>query len=133
MGAMAPQAALYGTGQGDANPTRAASAPLPPLPDLNGGGDTQPQTGAKDTLAALMSGVGPVKKHADNIVNSAKEIVKMGVIPGAEQIAAQIISLAVSLVPMAAQNLLNPMGGAGGSGAVGPMLPPPGGPAPMPQ
>jgi len=136
VGAMAPGAALYGVGQADGNPTNAASAPLPPLPDMNTGGDTQPQTGNKDVLASLMSGVGPVKKHADTIVQSAKEIVKMGVIPGAEQVAAQIISLATSLVPMAAQNLLNPMGGAvqsGNSSGMGQMLPPPGGPAPLPQ
>lgn len=82
-----------------------------------------------------MSGIAPIKKNTDAIIQAAKEIVKLGTIPGAEQIAAQIISLATSLVPMAAQNLLNPMGGAvqGDSGGLSQMPPPPGGPAPMPQ
>lgn len=120
---------MGGSGGGpDGSPAMGVSE-LPPLPDLNQGGDTQGQGGNQDMLASLMSGIGPVKKHADNIVQSAKEIVKLGVIPGSEQIAAQIIALATSLVPMAAQNLLNPMG----SQSVGPMLPPPGGPAPLPQ
>jgi len=126
-------AALYGVGSPDRTPTPAgaAAADLPPLPDFDKSGDSGMQSGKQDMLSSLMSGIGPVKKHADTIVQSAKEIVKLGVIPGAEQVAAQIISLATSLVPMAAQNLLNPMGGQGGS--VGPMLPPPGGPQPLPQ
>jgi hypothetical protein len=114
----------------------AASQSLPPLPDF-GGDSNAPQTGNQDALAALMSGIAPIKKHTDAIIQAAKEIVKLGTIPGAEQIASQIISLATSLVPMAAQNLLNPMGGGpaqgGNPGGMDQMLPPPGGPAPMPQ
>lgn len=118
---------MGGSGGGpDGTPGVEPSA-LPPLPDFDHGGTSQPQTGNQNTLAALMSGVAPVKKSVDSIVQEAKNIVKLGVIPGGEQIAAQIISLATSLVPMAAQNVLNPMGGQ----AVGPMLPPPGGPVPM--
>ncbi|MDE2102404.1 MAG: hypothetical protein KGL39_34475 [Patescibacteria group bacterium] len=116
-------------------PTSAASASLPPLPDFGGnggGGGNGPQTGNQDALASLMSGIAPIKKNTDAIIQAAKEIVKLGTIPGAEQIAAQIISLATSLVPMAAQNLLNPMGGAA-QGSMSQMLPPPGGPAPLPQ
>ena len=137
MGASAPMAALYGVGQPDRTPTSAgaSAAELPPLPDLNTKPTDQTQTGNKDVLAALMTGIGPIKKHTDAIVQAAKEIVKSGTIPGAEQIAAQIISLATSLVPMAAQNLLNPMGASGGAvqggNDVGAMMPPSGGPAPM--
>lgn len=131
MAAMSPNGAplMGGSGGGPDGSPAASVSELPPLPDFNQSGNSQPQGGKQDVLASLMSGVAPVKKHVDNIVQSAKEIVKLGVIPGSEQVAAQIISLATTLVPMAAQNLLNPMGGQ----AVGPMLPPPGGPAPLPQ
>lgn len=114
-----------------------AAAPMPPLPDFNTDPNTQPQTGNKDVLASLMSGIAPIKKSVDTILEESKKIVKAGVIPGSEQVVAQIVALATSLLPMAAQNLLNPMGG---GGSMGPglgqdqsmqMLPPSGGPAPM--
>jgi hypothetical protein len=115
----------------------AAAAPLPPLPDLNTQPNSQPQTGDKDILSSLMSGIGPVKSSVDAINQACRAIVKSGVIPGGEQICGQIVALATSLLPMAAQNLLQPSGAGGPGASQGPgamsMLPPPGGPVPMPQ
>lgn len=119
-------------GNSDAMPSN--SAPLPPLPDLQSAPQTNNEQGHQDVMAALMSGIAPVKSSVDSINQACKMIVKSGVIPGAEQICGQIISLATSLLPMAAQNLLQPAGGGqpqqGGPGQMS-MLPPPGGPAPM--
>ena len=119
-------------GSPDSQPTSASTAELPPLPNFSQQGN-QPQTGKQDLLASLMSGIAPIKKNVDAINQAVKEIVKLGTIPGAEQIGAQIIALANQLTPMAAQNLLNPMGGSvqPGQGQDLQMMPPPGGPAPM--
>ena len=93
-------------------PTSAASAPAPPLPNLQGGG-SQP-TGS-NPMAAMMAGIAPVKAAVDSINAACKSIVQSGVIPGAEQICGQIVALSTSLLPMAAQQVLQPGGGGGGS------------------
>jgi hypothetical protein len=95
-------------------------------------------------MASLMSGIAPIKSSVDAINAACKQIVQSGVIPGAEQICGQIVALTTQLLPMAAQNILQPMqgqqapgGGTAGAGTLtmpgglGPMLPPPGGPPPM--
>jgi hypothetical protein len=88
-----------------------SAAPLPPLPDFNssGGGPS----GSASGMSSLVAGVAPVKMGVDLILKGAQMIVQSGAVPGGEQPCAQIISLATSLLPMAAQNALNPMGGAG--------------------
>jgi hypothetical protein len=123
-----------------------ATAPLPPLPNLRGG--ERPGRKTKDnSMATLMSGIMPVKSGVDSILSACQQIVRSGVIPGAEQVCGQIIALATALLPMAAQQVLQP--GAGGGpiapvgGAAGPPPPAPGigpvagmgagpGPAPAP-
>ena len=109
-------------------PSAVTAQPLPPLPDLTssapaGGGTDQPNSGI---LAALMSGVAPVKMQVDAINKACQEIAKLGVIPGAEQICGQIVALATSMLPLAAQSAMG-MGG----GGMAAMPPPPKGPAPM--
>jgi hypothetical protein len=72
----------------------------------------------------MLAGIAPVKMAVDQINQAVKTIVQSGAIPGFEQVGAQIIALANSALPMAAQNALQP-GGQGG-GPTGP--PPPPGP-----
>lgn len=96
---------------------------MPPLPDLPTAGAAAPQG---DMMASLMSGIAPVKQGVDAILAACKQIVQSGVIPGAEQPCGQIVALATSLLPMAAQTLMGAGGGAGGS--VPPAGPPPMGP-----
>jgi len=78
-------------------------------------------------MAAIVAGIAPVKTAVDTIVAAAKQIVQSGAIPGAEQPVAQIIALATSLLPMAAQQAMQPQGGiqaiGGQPGAAGPALP----------
>lgn len=111
-------------------PSAVTAASLPPLPDLSssasaGAGSDQPNSGI---LAALMSGVAPVKMQVDTINKACQEIAKLGTIPGAEQICGQIVALATSMLPMAAQSAMGMGGGGQGMSA---MPPPPNGPAPM--
>ena len=96
------------------------AAPLPPLPNLSGGGGSA-ATGAggqSQSMAALVSGLAPVKSAVDTILAAVKQIVQSGAVPGFEQIGGQIVALATSALPMAAQQAMNPMGG-------GPPSPPP--------
>ncbi len=117
------------------SPSSSTSAALPPLPDLSGGpGGGQGQPGG-DPMAMIMAGLAPIKQAVGGIQGACKSIVQSGAIPGAEQICGQIVALANSLLPMAAQNLLQPgMGGSGnappapGGGGMG--MPPPPGPPP---
>ena len=107
--------------------------PLPPLPASGSGG---PQSGSTPPafLASIMSGIAPVKNAVDQIQSACQQIVQSKAIPGSEQICGQIVALAQSLVPMAAQNILQP-GMAGGAQAPSgaPALPqPPGPPPPIP-
>lgn len=122
------------------SPSAVTAQPLPPLPDLSAASAASP--GAASTqppgfLSALMSGILPVKQSVDAINAACKQIVQSGAIPGSESICSQIVALATSLLPMAAQSVLQPMGGMGGMGGVagavpgGPMPPPPGGPQPI--
>ncbi len=106
----------------------AGAAPLPPLPDLpNTGGGSPQSSGGNDIMAALLSGIGPVKSQVDQITAACKSIVQSGVIPGAEQICGQIVALATSLLPMAAQASVTSPTGQGGL-----QLPPsPAGPQPI--
>ena len=112
--------------------TSAGSAPLPPLPDLQsaagtGGGQTGTPQGL---MSSLVSGIAPVKTGVDAILAACKAIVQSGAIPGAEQVCGQIVALATSLLPMAAQSALQPGGGAPGGG--GPIQPAAGpGPGPV--
>lgn len=113
--------------------------PLPPLPDLQSAAGTggEPQ-GNQSAMAAIMSGIAPVKNGVDSINSACRQIVQSGAVPGSEQICAQIISLATSLLPMALQQAIQPgQGGGGGGGqgiqALGGAPPPPqGGASPAP-
>lgn len=78
-------------------------------------------------MSALVSGIAPVKNGVDGILQACKSIVQSGAVPGAEQICGQIVALATSLLPMAAQSALQP-GGGGGAGAIPPMGAAPAGP-----
>jgi len=88
-------------------------------------------------MSALVSGIAPVKNGVDGILQACRAIVQSGAVPGAEQICGQIVALATSLLPMAAQSALQPGGAQGvgaipGVGAPGPAPAGPGGPpAPM--
>ncbi len=95
------------------------AAPLPPLPNLSGGG-AGAATGGQDPMAAIMAGVAPIKQAVDSILAACKQIVQSGVIPGAEQPCGQIVALATSLLPMAAQQLMAP-GGQQPQGGIPPM------------
>lgn len=95
------------------------AAPLPPLPAMGPQGSS-PQAGAPpDQMAALVSGIAPVKQGVDAILAAAKQIVQSGAVPGAEQVCGQIVALATSLLPMAAQQALQP--GMGGGGQISPI------------
>jgi hypothetical protein len=65
-------------------------------------------------MAMLMSGIAPIKSAVDGIHAACRQIVQSGVIPGSEQVCGQIVALATSLLPMAAQQVLQPGGGSGG-------------------
>lgn len=115
-------------------PSAVTAQPLPPLPDLSstastGGGSADPTSSSP--LAAIMSGIMPIKSGVDAIQAACQQIVKAGTIPGAEQICGQIVALATSLLPMAAQAAMGP-GAATGMGngpSMAPMPPPSNGPA----
>jgi len=103
--------------------------PIPPLPDfqteqrprslpMEGGNVPDPM------LQALMSSVGPVKSAVDSINSAAQQIVQSGSVPGAERICAQIVALATQLLPMAAQQALQPMSQGPSQGPGMEMLPP---------
>lgn len=99
------------------------AASLPPLPDLSAGGGTGAANGAGDGMAAAMAGVAPIKGAVDSILRACQQIVQSGVIPGAEQPCSQIVALAASLLPMAAQHLMQPgpVGPVGGTSPMGPV------------
>lgn len=102
-----------------APPSTSASA-LPPLPDFSGS-QGQPSGGpSPSSMSALVSGIAPVKSAVDQILAACKQVVQSGAIPGAEQVCGQIVSLAVSLLPMAAQQAMQPQ-------SQGPVGPPVGG------
>jgi len=112
------------------SPSAVTQAPLPPLPDLQSSpGGAPPEQGG--ILAALMSGIGPVKSSVDQIQAACKQVVQSGAVPGGEQICAQIVALASSLLPMAAQNAMQSTGAA--PGGLTPPPAPPGGPQPIMQ
>ena len=119
------------------SPVPAASqAPLPPLPDLSAGpkgGAGAASTSPPSFLASIMSGIAPVKNSVDTIQAECRKIVQSKAVPGSEQICSQIVALAQSLVPMAAQNALQPgmTGGAQAPASAPAMPPPPGPPPPM--
>ncbi len=85
-------------------------------------------------MSALVSGIAPVKRAVDAILAAAKAIVQSGAVPGAEQVCGQIVALATSLLPMAAQQALQPGMSGPGAGVPPPGAGPggPGGPGPMP-
>lgn len=108
------------------------SAPLPPLPDLQSAAGTGGKAlGQLDPMAAIVAGIAPVKTAVDSIVAAAKQIVQSGAVPGAEQPCSQIIALAVSLLPMAAQQAMQP--GGQGIQAIGGQPPQGGQPGAGPQ
>src|SRR5579859_1067736 len=112
-------------------PTAVTAQPLPPL-NLSAAPKGGPDDAASGPLAQLLSGIAPIKTAVDGIRSACQQIVQSGAVPGAEQVCAQIIALATSLVPMAAQNLLQPVGGgAPAPGGGMQMPPPPGGPQPI--
>ena len=59
-------------------------------------------------MSSLVSGIAPVKAGVDAILAACKQIVQSGAVPGAEQPCGQIVALATSLLPMAAQAALQP-------------------------
>jgi hypothetical protein len=80
-------------------------------------------------MSAILAGIAPVKTGVDGIVAACQQIVQSGAIPGAEQVCGQIVALATSLLPMAAQQMMHP--GGGGIPPVGPQAGGgPGGPPP---
>ncbi len=110
------------------SPQSSGSAPLPPLPDLQSAqGTGGAPAGPQDAMAALVSGIAPIKNAVDSIVAACKQVVQSGAVPGAEQVCAQIVALATSLLPMAAQQALQPGNGGGPISAIG------GGQPPAPQ
>ena len=103
-----------------AQTSSAEAAPLPPLPDMQSSGGGQSQS---SSMQSLVAGIAPIKTGVDSIAAACKSIVQSGMVPGSEQICGQIVALAASLLPMAAQQALQPGAGSGGSvppvGAVG--------------
>lgn len=93
------------------SPMSPAAASMPPLPNLSGGAPAQAAGGGQDPMAALVSGIAPVKSAVDAILQACKSIVQSGSVPGAEQPCGQIVALATSLLPMAVQQLMQPSGG----------------------
>jgi hypothetical protein len=109
---------------------QAATASLPPLPDLSS--NSQSAGGEPpNALASILSGIAPVKSAVDQINQACASIIKSGSVPGAEQICGQIVAMATSLLPMAAQNAFQPAGAGGPQGGMTPMPPSPGGPPPI--
>ena len=103
------------------------AAPLPPLPDLNtaaGTGGQDASQSQQSAMAALVSGLAPVKNGVDQMIAACKQIVQSGAVPGAEQVCAQIVALATSLLPMAAQQAMQPGQGGGPISAIGGGQPP---------
>lgn len=101
---------------GSAAQFAAGSAPLPPLPDLQSAAGTGGQNASdpqQSAMAALVAGIAPIKSGVDAIVAACKQIVQSGAVPGAEQPCAQIVALATSLLPAAAQQAMQP--GQGGA------------------
>jgi hypothetical protein len=113
----------------------AESASLPPLPSGlsdNSGGKDAGGAGKSSPLAGLISGLTPVKMGVDRIVQECKSIVQGGNVPGAEQVCGQIIALATSLLPMAAQSMMQPGTNVPPQpGPVGPPVGAPPGPGPV--
>lgn len=110
------------------SPMAPGAAPLPPLPTLSGAGSPGAASGgSQDGMAALLSGIAPIKAAVDSILLACKQIVQSGAVPGAEQPCGQIVALATSLLPMAAQQALQPGGGSGAGMGAGGGIPPVGG------
>lgn len=72
-------------------------------------------------MADIMAGIAPIKAAVDSILMACKQIVQSGAIPGAEQPCGQIVALATSLLPMAAQQMMQPGGGQQPQGGVPPI------------
>lgn len=106
------------------NSSSPGAAPLPPLPNLSSGGSTGGAPGQQSGMAAIISGLAPVKAAVEQIQDACRQIVQSGAVPGSEQACAQIIALSNSLLTIAAQSALQP-GTGGGQGAGG--IPPVGG------
>ena len=99
---------------------------MPPLPNLSGGGDSGAAAGGHD-MAGMMSGLMPVKMGVDSIIKGAQMIVQSGAVPGSEQVCGQIVALATSLIPMAAQQAMHPGPVPPVASQGGPGAPPPAG------
>jgi hypothetical protein len=106
------------------SPTSPGAAPLPPLPDLSGVDSGAGPGGQQSSMASLLSGLAPIKGAVDSILAACKSIAQSGMVPGSEQVCGQIVALATSMLPMAAQQVLQP--GGGGGGPVLPVGAPPG-------
>ena len=106
------------------------AAPLPPLPNLSGGGGAAPGADSpQSAMAAIMSGVAPIKAAVDKIIEACREIVQSGALPGSEQKCGQIVAAASSLIPEAVQQMMQPGPGGAPGGPLGPVggAPVPGG------
>lgn len=106
--------------------------PMPPLPDMQTG-PSQGQMGGdpNSALAAILAGIQPVKMGVDAIRAACQQIVQSGAVPGSEQICGQIVSLATQLVPLAAQQAMQPMAAGGGAGGDMGVAPPAGAAPPL--
>jgi hypothetical protein len=71
-------------------------------------------------MAQLLAGIMPVKTEVDIIIRAARRLVQLGTVTGVEQPVGAIIAAATSILPMAAQSMLQPGAGAG----PGPGIPP---------
>lgn len=104
----------------------ASAAPLPPL-NLPSGPTAGKQ---QDFMAALASGLGPIKSAIDQITAGAQAIVQAQ--PGMAQAMSQVIALAQSALSQSAMQMVGSQGaGAPGAGQGMQMPQPPGPPPPM--
>jgi len=109
------------------------AAPLPPLPNLSGGGAAA--TGGKpNPMAAIVSGIAPLYKYVQQISDGLDGIVNTGMLPGAAQVCGQLKALVMTFIPQAIQQQMQPQGpqqgpqpmqgpGGPGAGPVPPMQP----------
>jgi hypothetical protein len=115
-----------------------AARRLPPLPAMDKSGDGAAGAGgvnnaAADPMAGLVSQLGPVQSEVSNILASIKRLA--GLLPMYAPQFAELVSAVTNILPMAAQQMMQPQPGqspapASSGGGVGPAIPP--GPAPPP-
>src|SRR5215472_14909843 len=83
-------------------------APLPPLPDLSGSSGKGPTGGKDDPLSSMMSGLAPLKKGMDKMLEGLRDIEKTGMLVGSERTLGVIRALIAQLLPQAIQQSMIP-------------------------